>query len=511
MSSAPFPSSDVYEPPRRRISPIRLSALLVAITGLIVVGNVNYLLFHCLVETFSVIVAGGVFMFAWNSRRFFANSYFPLLGAAYLSIAGLDFVHMLAYKGMGVFDGYGPDLSIKLWIAARALEAVALLVAPFFLMRKVRAHSLLVVFGAVTAFLLWAVFADQFPDCFVEGEGLTPFKRASEYVICVVLLASAIFTYYRRAAFDRGSVHLLISAILVTVASELIFTLYITLSDGWITTGHLFKVVSVYLIYEAIIETGMRRPYAILFRDLRQSQESLEARTRELMRSNEELDQFARVASHDLRAPLAVAKANVIMLEDTACEHLDDDEKAFLADSIKAIDRMEGLIGDLLAYARLTTKEPQAQRVDCGMAIAQARLNLVTVIDRAQAVIECDELPTVTGDEGQIIQVFQNLLGNALRYRREEAPLVKVTATRDGVFWRLSFEDNGRGVDPEDAERVFRPFERGCEQTGQRGSGLGLAICRRVVERHGGRIELESELGQGSTFHITLPIAEDTD
>ena len=157
--------------------------------GLYLTSLHSYLLFHSLAEIFSIVIACGIFIVAWNARRLLEEKYLLLLGIAYVFIGGLDLVHTLAYTGMGVFPGYETNLPTQLWIAARYVESLSLLVAPLFLGRRIRVSFVFVAYGVITALLLGAIFYwGVFPTCFIEGRGLTPFKKISEYAICLVLL-----------------------------------------------------------------------------------------------------------------------------------------------------------------------------------------------------------------------------------------------------------------------------------------------------------------------------------
>jgi PAS domain S-box-containing protein len=241
--------------------------------GLYLTSLYSYLLFHSTAEIFSIVVACGVFMVAWNSRRFLDNNYLLFLGIAYLFVALLDLIHTLAYTGMGVFPNYATNLPTELWIAARYVESLSLLIAPFLLKRRLRTNFVFVGFTAASVLLLCSIFYwNVFPVCFIEGTGLTPFKKISEYAICFILLISTGLLIQRRGAFDKGAVRLLVGSLLLTIGSELFFTFYVHAYGLSNLIGHFFKIVSFYLIYRAIIQTGLVRPYDLLFRNLKESE-----------------------------------------------------------------------------------------------------------------------------------------------------------------------------------------------------------------------------------------------
>jgi PAS domain S-box-containing protein len=241
--------------------------------GLYLTSLYHYLLFHSLVEIFSIVVACGIFMVAWNSRRFLDNNYLLLLGIAYLFAGGLDLIHTLTYKGMGIFQGYGTNLATQLWIAARYTESLSFLIAPLFFRRKLKINLLF--FSYLLAFLLLLIsifYWNIFPLCFVEGVGLTPFKKISEYIISLILLAAIALLLKNRNEFDRDVLKWVVWSILLTIASELAFTFYIDTYGFPNLLGHFLKIVSFYLIYKALIEMGLTRPYDLLFRNLKQSE-----------------------------------------------------------------------------------------------------------------------------------------------------------------------------------------------------------------------------------------------
>ncbi|MEJ2725736.1 MAG: MASE3 domain-containing protein, partial [Deltaproteobacteria bacterium] len=243
---------------------------------LYVTSRFDYLLFHSLAELFSIVVAFGIFMITWNARRFLDNSYLLFLGISFLFTGGLDLMHTLAYKGMHVFRSDDANLATQLWIAARYVQSLSFLIAPLFMGRRLRAGVTFLVFSTVTAFLLAAIFyGGIFPECFVEGIGLTPFKKISEYVICLILFAAGGLLYGKRRYLDRDVLRLILISIALTITAELAFTFYISVYGLSNLIGHFFKILAFYLVYKALIEKALVSPYSLLFRDLKQSEEAL--------------------------------------------------------------------------------------------------------------------------------------------------------------------------------------------------------------------------------------------
>jgi len=271
-----------------------IAILIALLAGLYLSSFESYLLFHSLAELFSVVVAFGIFIVAWNSRHILTNNYLLFLGVAYLFIGSMDLTHTLAYKGMGVFSEYDADLPTQLWIGARYMESLSLLAAPLFFDRKVKPGALFGFYAVSTFILMTLILTDIFPTCFVEGQGITVFKRISEYIISLLLLASLGTLYLKRDKFEPPVFRLIAASILLTIGGELAFTYYVNVYGLSNLVGHFFKLISFYLIYLALIETGLRRPYDILFRELRKSKETLaesEEKYRLLFESS--LDGFA--------------------------------------------------------------------------------------------------------------------------------------------------------------------------------------------------------------------------
>jgi PAS domain S-box-containing protein len=273
--------------------------------GLFLAQSYSYLLFHSLAEGFSIIIACGIFMLAWNTRRFMISNYLLFSGIAYLFIGGLDLVHTLAYKGMRVFHGYDANLPTQLWIAARYTESISLALAPWFIGRRMNIRLIFGLYLAIFILLLAAIFQGRFfPDCFIEGAGLTPFKITSEYIISFILLAALAFLFLKRQHFDRTVLHLLSLSIVTTVASEIAFTFFVSLYGLSNQIGHYLKIVSFFLIYKAIIQTGLVRPYDLLFRDLKQSRENLQT-------AHDQLEQRVRERTAELVAANQQLKAEI--------------------------------------------------------------------------------------------------------------------------------------------------------------------------------------------------------
>jgi PAS domain S-box-containing protein len=239
--------------------------------------------------------------------------------------------------------------------------------------------------------------------------------------------------------------------------------------------------------------------------DRKQAESALREAHEELKRSNAELEQFAYVASHDLQEPLRMVASYSQLLGRRYESKLDSDAREFMAYIVDGATRMKQLIEDLLAYSRVGIKSQDFKPVSSEAALSRALFNLRTAIEEAGAVVTHDTMPTVQADEVQLGQLFQNLMGNALKFRSASVPRIHVSVSEKEAEWEFAVRDNGIGIEPQYYERIFMVFQRLHNKGEYPGTGIGLAICKKVVERHGGRIWVESRPGEGSSFHFTLP------
>jgi PAS domain S-box-containing protein len=250
--------------------------VILIVLGLYLTSLYSFLLFHTLAEFFSIIIAGTVFVLAWNARRYLANGYLLIVGISLLFVGILDTIHTLTYSGMNVLITYDADAPTQLWIAARYMQSLSLLAATAFIYRPVKAHVVIGVFGAVTALVLLSIFYwEIFPISFIDGVGLTPFKVVSEYIIIAILAAAIVLLHKNRAAFEPDVRGFLVAALGFSILSEFSFTSYVTTYGFANMIGHYFKIAAFFYFYKAIIETGFIRPYNLLLRDYKAREEAL--------------------------------------------------------------------------------------------------------------------------------------------------------------------------------------------------------------------------------------------
>jgi PAS domain S-box-containing protein len=237
----------------------------------------------------------------------------------------------------------------------------------------------------------------------------------------------------------------------------------------------------------------------------KQAEAELQRTAAELASSNADLEQFAYAASHDMQEPLRAVVGCLQLLQQGDTGQLNARAHELIQHAIEGGIRMQALIDNLLAYSRLGTYGNPFMPTDCEDVLHLALANLGVVIEESSAVITHDPLPTVWADATQLLQVFQNLIGNAIKFRSTKPPTIHIETVRAADAWVFAVRDNGIGIEPQYAERIFVIFQRLHTRTEYPGTGIGLALCKKIVERHGGRIWIESELGQGTTFFFTIP------
>lgn len=494
---------------------LRVGVWLALLAGLYVAQLHSYLLFHSLVEIFSVAVAAALFMLAWNSRHFVERHFLLWIGIGYAFVGMVDLVHTLAYNGMGVFGDIGVDVPTQLWVAARFMQAATLLVAPLFFERRLNARAALAGFGAVTTLVFLSIFTwDVFPSAWSDAAGaLTPFKIISEYVVCGLLFGAAVWMLFWRDRLDPEVLGLLIGSIAATLVAELSFTLY---SDPYglpNLVGHYLKLIAFYLIYKAVVEAGLRRPYDVLFRDLKQHQEQLERSQHELKALNETLEQrveertrqtqmlarqlaqaedrererLASILHDDLQQILAAARMRVQMgakarqsaerMLEEADEQLSEAihvSRCLAVEVSPAIVRERGL-GAALEWLGEHMRERHGLTVD---------VTIVGTIDLGDSDLEA-----------VVFRIVRELLFNVVKHAGVNSATVRASSNDDGGLC-VTVRDEGCGFDIEDLA-----------STGSQ--GFGLSSVRYRLEMIGGSCLVNSSPGQGTEVTMTVPFSQD--
>ena len=501
--------------------------------GLFALSRYQFVFFHTFVELVSILVASGIFVLAWNTRGIHTDGYLLILGVAYLSVAGIDLLHTLSYEGMEVFAGYGSNLPTQLWIAARGIESVTLLLAPAFMRRTLRSSVLAGIYVLVTGGLIASIFIGWFPQCYVEGVGLTLFKRVAEIAISLVLVGALAALYRKRSGLERPVFLWLAGSIVLTIGSEVAFSMYVDVFGTANAIGHILKLLSFYFIYCAIIRTGLVRPVTLLFRDLKEKEESLreaqrqleqrvKERTEELLEANRrlglEIDERiqAESALRTSKGKLQQLTRRLVLAQEEErlrlSRELHDEAGQALtalrvslglaaADSVdckarEQIEQASRLAEDTLERLRSLAHALRPAALDA-LGINRAVDELVQDFSRQTGLKVEHEIASVSDIPDEIsvsvYRILQEALTNITRHARAEH--VHVLLERNGPMLCLTVQDDGLGFDSSKGE-----------EPGNGNSGQGLLGVRERLALIGGELCIESKSGRGTSLRACFPL-----
>lgn len=485
--------------------------MLLMVVGLYLTSLHHYLLFHSLSEIISVVISGMVFALTLNSTKYIKNGYLQTIGVAYLFIGLIDLLHTLSYKGMGIFTDYDYYAN-QLWIGGRFIEAVTLVVA-FKMVRKgsINIGLTFFIYLAVTSLLLASVFYwKNFPECFNEA-GLTAFKVNMEYVICAILLLSLYLLHRNRDAFTSQISELLFWSILCTILSELAFTFYISNYGFSNLVGHYAKLTSMYLVYRAIIVSGINDPFDLIFRELKENEEQLRKNLSIMKQSSEFKGRFIASVSHEIRTPLNGIMGALDVISNT---DMSSEQKELIDIMFKSSRSLMGLINNVLDLSKIEVGKMTLDEKPFSIArLTEEVVDIFRMLCRAKNIdiqnicaFSADDIRI--GDEQRLRQIMINLVGNAVKFTKRGSVTLSTRPLSLGNTVQIEVSDTGSGIHPDMHEHVFAEFAQARNEEGMKssGSGLGLTISKKLVELMGGKIELYSELGIGSKFTVQIPL-----
>lgn len=474
--------------------------------SLFLLSHHNYLLFHSIVEIFSIVVAVTIFSIGWHSRQFVQNNTLLVLAVAYLPVGALDFFHIFSYKEMGIFLNTSANIPVQLWVAARYLEAVALFIAATLLgdHKRINNNALLAGCLLTGTLLLMSIHPlNIFPTCFVEGEGLTAFKIGSEYFISSLLLLTATTFWQQRQFMDDKTLNLLLASIAVTILSGVSSTLYTDADSLSIFFSHTFKLISVVLVYLALVQGLLKSPHQSLFRKLALELQQRKFSEEKLRTINLELDSFVYTVSHDLRAPLTPIISYADFLREKDGKRLDCESLALLQ-KISDLGRgMTETLEDLLTLVKVGHLTPPERPVDSAEVVDDVLITLSGRLLETKQLVKKQQLPEVRLPESLLRQLFSNLISNALRYGTSRKA-IEVGGERLANRVRFFVQDHGPGIPCDEHERIFDLFYRGSEEPDANGAGAGLAIVKKIAGLYHGKTWVEETPGGGATIWVEM-------
>lgn len=473
-------------------------------TLLILVAQYDFLAFHTLAEIFAVIISLMMFAIAWVTSSYSKNNFLIFLACGYLWVGILDMVHMMSYKGLPFFDNSGGNMSTQFWIVARYIEATLLFLAPFSVNRKINKYLVVFIPGVISVTLFFLITDGYFPIFFIEGSGLTDAKIINEYIIIAILILAFITMcrYYGKIGFEKVSFILL--SIILTICAELAFTFYVSVSGLSNLIGHIFKLFSFWLIFQAIIMENLKKPYI----DLKKSITLVQMQKKKAEEASRAKSQFLSHMSHELRTPLNAIIGFSQMMKEEVFGSLGDKHYQEYATDISGSGKF--LLNIINNVLDLTQTEVDSEAIDISKITTSCvkKINSKAVEKEISLnVIMPEDIPVITGDKKHHRQILLNLLSNAVKFTSEGGMVeVKLWIEQDQLFYHI--KDNGIGISADKVTQALEPFgqvrintEHSCE-----GTGIGLSLSKKLAELNGGTLEIVSQVNVGTTITLAFPL-----
>jgi signal transduction histidine kinase/ActR/RegA family two-component response regulator len=482
--------------------------------SLFYLSQLNYLLFHSIVEGYSTVIAFGIFIYGWNARKYVEKGFVIFLGIGYLFVGMLDFLHFLAYQGMGVFSADGPNLSTQLWVASRYLESLAILASFIFINRRISSYGVFVSFAIITTLILGSIFYWQiFPLCYANDIGLTDFKIFSEYAVCLGLLISLYLMHKNRKKLDPQVHDLICWSIILTILAELAFSHYIGVYGLVNMAGHLIKIVSYYLIYKAIVYTGIIRPLDLIFRELKEKDLQLKEDLSTIIALEKDRAIILSMLVHDMKTPLISIKGFSNLLLKKADLLSNDKSRDYIDVIYRQSEQLEKLVHDFLISCKSGDSKLALNLEPCNL---NEILNEVAAsfMERCQPAekqihLNLPQAPTSASiDKTRFHRAISNLLDNAIRFSPEKGIIFLDLNIFENEFV-IKVQDQGPGIPDSELSKLFTPFFRGTGQQDANGYGLGLAGVKTIVESHGGSISAGNAESGGAVFTMVFPLIDE--
>ncbi|TFG16743.1 MAG: hypothetical protein EU533_08770, partial [Promethearchaeota archaeon] len=457
-----------------------------------------------LAELFSIIIAFMIFIIGLNARKSYENPFFMVLSISFFSIGIIDLFHTLSYEGMQIFLGYDANLPTQLWIVARYVQAISLIFATMVINKKIKYATLFIAYSVITFMLIAIIFLKYFPTCYIESQGLTPFKIISEYIIIAVLGLSIYNLYRNQEPFQSRILNFIIIAIVITILSELFFTFYISVYGISNYIGHVFKIIAFFLFYKEIIQIAFKDPVNFLYKKLKQS----ESDYREAyLNANFYKDLF----THDISNIFQVIYSSI--------------ELAKLQRNIKSEELISRIEKQLKKGSELIDnirKFSEIETADLPIEIVDVKRNLEESLNLLKLSFEDKNIETKIILQGKntnalsnelIDEIFMNLLTNAVKYNNNDPIEIEGVFSevvfKNRNYIKIEIKDNGIGIPDEKKDVIFEKGNKTLK--GGKGLGFGLSLVRTVIKKLNGKIWVEDRIkgnhSDGSNFTILLPSA----
>lgn len=475
--------------------------VLISLTALI-----SFLLFHTITEIFSIVIAFTIFVIGWHTRKYTESVFFVRYGIAALFVGFIDLLHTLSYEGMGIFIYYDGNLPTQLWILARYIQSISFIIALIPFTFEKSHYYLMIFYASITIIFVFSIFYGVFPDCYITGIGLTPFKIISEYIITLFLSISLILLYLQKDNYSKDISLLIALSLITTIISEVAFTLYVSLYGISNFIGHIFKIFSFFFIYVGVIQIGLKDPVRVLFKQLKQREISL---NQAYKRTNFYKNLFA----HDINNIFQNIISSLELYE------MEKENVQKYHDMIQSqIIRGEKLVKNVIKLTELDNFEKELKSVDLAKTLKKSISFLKESYSNKNIRInqETPNYPIKLKANELINDVFENILINAVKYNQKDPIKIEIKASKtkknDKKYAKIEIIDNGIGISPSRREEIF---EGDLEKTSKsKGLGLGLSLVRKVMELYNGEIWIESRVEgdykKGSNFILLLPLVKDS-
>lgn len=477
--------------------------------GVIITRLYSYLLFHSIAEFYSIVIASVIFVIVWTMRKEIDNSFFLVLGISLFFVTMFDFIHTLAFPGMGIIQGADTNLASQLWIVARFLQAFSILFGILMINKKVKPNILMLIYGIISCIFIIIIFIGLFPDTFIEGSGLTPFKIISEYIIILILIVAIILIHRARAEFSRNIYYLIIAFLVTLIISEFSFTLYLSAYELPNLIGHVLKIIAFYFLYKAIIQIGLKNPMDLLFRKLNISRNKFEEAYNQ---SNFLKDLIA----HDINNIL-----QVILLGVGGCQNLikSSENSEDLNKKIKLIESqvMDGanLVSNVIKFSEIEELEKEFKPIEISHILKEIMKHVENAFQERDLTIQIESVDDhfYAYANDLIGAVFENILMNAVKHNENRPLEIIAKISREHLknknYLKIELMDNGKGIDDNGKKGLFQReirFDRSLF-----GMGLGLSLVKKIIHLFDGKIWIEDSIkgdySKGCNFVILIPEA----